>query len=549
MLWREWLTRFTKPLSKTLVPQDKTGDFSRWLENLPFANQEMTSDRVLNLIHSLGESTLPVREKLLRLGLIHPVVIKISNLLCQRLSSDAAAVQRAIKLHTAMAESLTILATREQTLLAREELALCIYRALSQYEQLNARHYQIYYPIPSGVWQSIYALYKMANEYDLMAIPMAKYASEKQSKATIGHQIVRIFLLALANPYNLSATEIELLLNTLHTWEGKALLIHDDLNQCHYLYSLQSDSAPLFREFVPVEEVDDSYNGLDVSTLIMSLETLLHNRERGGPAINLSEYSERLVRHLHDSWNGIKQRRHPRMIQQGKIRVLVGLAGTSAFLREQYGFLPDGAAFEAKAIMGQNHPLETGELRLADLDGAVADDIPVKKTTKKTAPAFNPSVHYSSQDWELMNLSDNGMCICALPDLGQDVSVGQIIGVQKIEDAQEPTWRIGIVRWVKMDGDKRSIGMQLIASDGFPILIQNSHQQETGHCLAGILSVMPEEPWQSSMLIAPQLPYQEDDIVFLHGQHYGMQVRLLTCLEGSRYYKLFNYEVIEHIYQ
>ena len=87
----------------------------------------------------------------------------------------------------------------------------------------------------------------------------------------------------------------------------------------------------------------------------------------------------------------------------------------------------------------------------------------------------------------------------------------------------------------------------VLSSDGFPILIQNQSQMSTGHCLAGLLSVIPDAVDQKSIIITPNIGYDEHQEVLLQGQHYGMRARLLNCTEASSFFKLFQYEVKEHL--
>lgn len=530
MFWREWLGKLTQSTAPQKLESQPTMSFDGLLDNLPFANQKESAERVKEFIYSLCESTLIGSEKLIRLIHLDAAVSRLSNLLCSR-NSNEQTFQLAIELHQLLANAFKALAQEHQEKLRLDEFTQTIYYAVHQYKQLHARYYQLHQPVPTETWQDIYQLYALAEKNELL--------NPSTQNGSLISAFSSLFMLALANPYALTFLELEQLLKALPSWENKAIIGNHEQMHSQFIFSLNQDHGPIYREFLPKEAVDDSFRSFDLYPVLSHLETQINQIEKGHAGSSQHECSEHLARHLVQAWSSSQMRAEPRSIQTGRVRVLLGLAASSAFLRDQYGF-------KREFNTVNQSPAQEGGLRLAD---SVSSTQQVKAPPVVNAVMSGVTTSYQPKEWEIVNISDRGICICALPANKKEVIAGQIIAIQRIEDNQEPTWKIGIIRWVRSEAEELQIGIQLVCSDGFPVFIQNAHQKESGHTLAGLLSIMPEEPWHSSMLIAPSLPYQVDDIVYLNGQHYDMQVRLLTCLESSSYYKLFNYEVIEHIYQ
>lgn len=579
MSLRDLIASLIKPKRKVAGNiASEVSHLQEWLGQISLLNLDKSAMAVNKKLNELYDASITPHSKKEQIELFHTIVYRLTDLLNEKYQKEFRHMETrrlipalSFDLHYMCGLVYSQLILEHHNEFSQNEIATLCHRCFSHYAHAILRRYQLYETVKKGLWSTLYQAYAIAEQYNVTDIMLDDKNDRMIQRTSVKGRFIGSLLLGICNPYNLTPSEMNNFFYSLKQWIPTVSLSKDICENQLFVFSLNDDQQPGYISFKDNESFDQTYRGIDLCNVVNSLQLLLSNYERGGDAIKESNLSEVLVQHLFQSWNSVPQRRATRKVANGKIAAVIGLAATSSLLRQHYGF-----ADSTDEIIGNSaslpmdldimddeedtNPASGINIALEDNNPNTDTDVWNQDYTAKPAPESVPSIHqlskeapYKEHEWQIVNASQGGVCLCSSELESSEMIAGQVVAIRHLEEGDdlhndEKHWQIGIIRWVKVDNGNLSIGIQIISSDGFPVLIQNRHQHDSGHYLAGALSVMPEEPLQASILIAPSVPYQTGDVVFLHGQHYGMQAKLHACVESSGFYKLFNYEVIEHIY-
>lgn len=511
------------------------------------------------------------------------------------------------ELHTEMAIAYKIIienkANESGARTDNKGLCQAIHRAIHYLSQVLLRCYQIYIPPPHNVWKEIHRLYLYAQEKNLQDIVVQNQIEDKIADSTITALYKRIVLLSLAGPYRLRQSEIELLYTMLSEWEPLVPMdeIVDPEQQTGMCsLNLNSDDPPGYLTLCSDLNIHFC-RVLETSTLV---ETVGQNIATGlavqlpGALGKTNRLSVELLRRLVLTWGGMAQRNFSRTAKDRKVLVTVGLRATHYFIHDalQQETSADIVLVDTKTPATPDRkpaaPIASGlSLGLLPLDhgqehGAVGkhvssksrfDGRPVYSVTnpdtrkndawnplfKLDTPSYDTAATGQSPGSEIpvkpsfdfhicttVNESAGGFCLVWMPVEGTDprslnALVGELIGMQEIDEQNKSRWSVGVVRWMKSrDGKQLELGVQKLA----PYAIVASVSPEKGRKAveAQRALVLPEVKNANLpiTLVAPNL-YEVGDTLTLDIGTDKKSVRLIKILDTTGAFSHYQYKELK----
>lgn len=481
------------------------------------------------------------------------------------------------------------------------QMAQVIHRAIHYLSQVLLRCYQIYIPPPHNVWKEIHQLYLYAQEKNLQDLIVKSQIGDQIADSSITSLYKRVVLLSLAGPYRLRQSEIESLYTMLAEWEtlvqiSEVVDPEQQTGMCSL--NLNSDEPPGYLTLC--SDLNISYcRVLDTTSLV---EGVGHNIAAGlavqipGALGKTNRLNVELLRRLVLTWGGMARRNFSRASKDSKVLVAVGLSAMHYFIHDalQQEAVENIARVETKPAENKKPavppPAAALNLDLLPLDhgqdhGAVGKHIGAKSrfdgkplysvanpdTRKKDAwnpllkldtPAYDPAPGatpgpevttkpgYDFHICTTVNESAGGFCLVWMPVEGSDTRslnalVGELIGMQEIDESNKSRWSVGVVRWMKSrDGKQLELGVQKLA----PYAVAATVRMEKGRKQADAQRalVLPEikNANQPITLIAPNM-YEVGDTLALDIGTDKKSVRLIKILDSTGAFSHFQYKELK----
>jgi len=499
---------------------------SLWIDQLPAANLGESSQSIYRLLVDANQTIIDPDIRISVLNLIEPVALKIIDALerqfinnhisltdkQRKIAALVQAIQTELSLgYHAVIEPIVIEGVRRST---KKILTQSLCYAIKYHGLVILRCYQLYASVPGRVWRELYLLYQIARENQMETAETSLSADRPNTCSK--NLFVRIMLLAIANPYQLRQSEIELVWELLPKYvEFTSLEAHAYSKHPFYI-NLRSNLPPVQKSLYP-QQPDENRLKISVVAVVEKLKIDL------AQVTEKARYSARktmVFKHLIHCWSQGTQRSFARTPCQDNIQVSIGLGATHYLLME---------SLLMKQNLENDDDLELSEVNDQTLDameGSLKDATIAAVATKKDRENINADRNYLStsaitnkdvwaklyrpdqavsqpeqekivakrsrdtivrdsykiQDCELINMSPGGYCIqISANELPKHAQTGEIIGFIEGELLKQH-WSIGVVRWVRrqVKGNNIQMGVQLLAPDVLPINIQlrNSRSEE-----------------------------------------------------------------------
>lgn len=486
--------------------------------------------------------------------------------------------------------------------LDNKTLSQSVHRAIYYLSQVLLRCYQIYIPPPNNVWREIHRLYLYAQENNLQDVVVKNQIGEHSFDSTIASLYKQVVLLALAGPYRLRQSEIETVNTMLVSWEQYARIneITDPEQQTGMCsLNLNGDDPPGYLTLCS----DLNINFCRVLDTAPLIEVLGQHIVAGIPVHapgalgRANKLSVELLRRLVLTWGGMAKRNFSRTAKNNRILVTLGLSAMHYFIHDALqpdtqnriedvdkAPPPETPATKAPALNLDLVPLDGPQG-----NGAVGKHVYTKArfagkpiysvanpdTSKKDV--WNPLLRAdtSSYDRKSGNGSDNlgsdaadsstvparydfhvcttvnesagGFCLVWLPVDGSDSAglsalVGEIIGMQEMDETNKSRWSVGVVRWMKSrDGKQLELGIQKLAPYAIAAAVR---QERTGKMREFQRAlVLPEikNINQPVTLVAPNL-YEAGDTLALGIASDQKNIQITKVLETTGAFAHFQFK-------
>jgi len=559
----------------TLLPGTHPDDIHAWLANLPMAHCNRSAQILYDGLLELRRTEQATLERLACLELFRAPIIFISaGLLKNYLSNTTVSTQERRKmmelsqlLQIQLAKSYESCLLGSAIELPEDHIATVVHRALYHLNSVFLRHYQSYYEVPADLWAMLFRLYQCAKNHDCLSLPVEDEHDDQVSGLSIEALFKIATLLNAANPYQLKADDTGFIFTALHQWQ-EHVEIHDapeadDL----YVVDLSGQNPPSFYSLQDKSGPQDSLCGIDPSDLIRFIKEDAHDDPR-------HHLSKNLYHHLIRTWSSFPSRAFVRSTASGDITACIGLSATHHYINGEMDVTPDlsvashtdenpSAAdellaradkFELKPMpANENNRFPGGKFHRPNVDKNPWQKIygpndGVDEYEGEHAKPQSKKPSYPSHHWRLVNSSDNGYCLCTTADFCSDIRVGELIGMQEKEGADQNYWHIGTVRWIKFDdNDDVQIGIQLLAPNAIAVGIQNEAQQSAkSNYLRALLLPAVKALNIPRTLITPTLHYKSGEKIHAVNHTIDSDFKLTTQLFEGTHYNQFEFEELTH---
>lgn len=503
-----------------------------WIAGLPLANVSETCRLVFNALAEVNLMALPRQQRFRVLELFRRPAHYLGDALQRQFvgasfpppakTHKAAALLHGIQLEMAKGyrcisdELLTLDSLRQDFPL----LAAALHRALYYLGQTLLTTYQVYRPAAPGLWRHIHDLYDTAERKGLQASPVKDPYRRHAVETSIEAQYKRILLLALADPYHLSQTDMSQVYDLLEQWAPACRLypVNPFDEPPHAgIVDLEGDAPPAYLVYSTVRR-SATCRLLDTTALLEPLRTLMSSTSTAPPAPETAQRGalsgalwKTLLQHLLTAWGMTAKRGYSRVPGAAEGAELVyGLGAIHQCLN-------GGAAEPENRSSFGHHPL--------------------RSRAETTAANESPPLSCT-----ILNESAGGACLKWRQAEPGKLRVGELVAIRY---GRQPAqgWGVAALRWIKSLGEHGvEFGIQLLAPDAIPIAVRLSNGEASEHdYLKSLYLPAMDATGQAANLIVPAFLYHSGDIVSLKMEHREQPLRLTKALESNHIYSRFRF--------
>jgi hypothetical protein len=482
-----------------------------------------------------------------------------------------------------------------------KSLTIAIHRAIYYLSEVLLRCYQMYLPAPTNVWREIHGLYCYAVEKHLHYTVVKDQIGERHHNDTSINELYKqVVLMALAGPYRLRQSEIETLHGILVQWSPHTQIneITDPEQQTGMCsLNLVSDDPPGYLTLCS----DANMSHCRVMDTVELINTVGAYVAQGtavtapGALGKANKLGVDLLRRLVLTWGGMAKRNFSRTAKNSQILVTLGIDSIHYFIRsgstqdiEKRIDAIDRPAPTENAVPAAAPPA-TKTLDLLPIDSAVTHkpgggthfatrsrfaakqvftpsqpdlrkkdqwnplfklDTPQYEQGPDTAAdgaiaAPDDEAHYDSYVCTAVNESAGGFCLVWMPIADTNAAslnalVGEIIGMQEIDEENKSRWTIGVIRWMKSrDGRQLELGVQKLAP--YALAAGVTHDRGGQDFYRSL--VLPEIRGASQpvTIIAPNF-YDPDTMLTLAVEGERKSIRLVKLLETTGAFSHYSFK-------
>lgn len=336
---------------------------------------------------------------------------------------------------------------------------LAVQRSVRYLGEVLLRAYQVYMPVPRGVWREIHSLYRYAEQHGCEELTLAG------EDTTIASSYLQVLMLGLCGPYQLPQNECHQVNAFLARWTRK-VRINPRIEAIdpvgHFLLDLDADHPAVpFPQDVPLRDAAGlrAINALELARTAYDFITRLRKGEPpraldlGFECIGNSciDTLKRMLRF----WGMAGRRHFSRHRIRKPLSLCLGVNAIHFFADGQRPFTPpDKSAVipEREAVAPDDAMLEA-EARSESVEGLASSEI-----------------FRVDSRWQVRNESAGGLSLARTGDVGLHMRVGDALGIHNPDTNQ---WRIGVVRWVKSPDTQRvEVGVEMLAPSAHPLAVR-----------------------------------------------------------------------------
>lgn len=595
-------------LSLNVPPQDATRAplaewpprrLDVWLDALPMANVEQTADRILEFLHQTNRGPLDPVERFRIMEQLRPVATSVVDSLKPKYATSAfplaprdragaLAVKRTLeemsygcKIVVADILSGPIPTSRDRERILWEALI----NVTSYLAQLLLESYLLYESEAQGLWQELHQIYLFAEQPRSFAITTQDQTPVQTSNAPLIHIYKRIALLALANPYHLMQGEANTVYGLLDRWAAACRIMPCDAAQPvggKFFIDLAVDAPP---RYAPRNTGFRPAQGriLEISPLIEALGrrvkeiSLRESTAADTIALTLAERMERdMLLRLERAWGARTERQTPRAPRLSQVQMAVGLSAVHHFVSGRTPFTPEQD--EIRFHTGRHTTKKGPELSLLpkeyepwkseEEEARLKHGILKPRTSRFdandnerdvwmkifSAPSNTSAVPaqdaaepaYASSPWRQKNESPGGLSLFCNKDCRVRVRVGELVAL-KSADASEDAWRVGAIRWLRMQAeDVMEMGIMILCDDARAVAVRSvKGAGKGGEYFRGLLAPGHARADPAATLVTPASIYDVDTVLAVNQRTELFYARLTALLEPTKSFSQFSYQIVD----
>jgi hypothetical protein len=413
------------------------------------------------------------------------------------------------------------------------DLALPIHHGIRYLTQVLLKCYEVYAPVPPGVWNEIHQLYNYASELGVLREAVPDPLNRIRSNSHILAAYKHALLLGLCNPHQLPYRLINKIDLYLDRWANLAEFIDAGGNmkrKCQFVIQPDLDRPGTPCTGKPPEDPATSFQIFNTRPLVekvhlqlTALSTRFKPEPEGLPNDFFDDHAKDMLRRLVLCWGISPARRFSRVAKEEAGELVVGIEAVNYFLN-------GGKPFELAH--------ESSEEIEITLDA---------HSVSFVQPGLNVSDReHTKQSCHIVDEGPGGLALTILELVSVQLRVGDLIAVSHT-DQPKKEWTVGLIRWARSTGaDRVQIGVQRLAPTATAVAVQ---PVTTGNARQDFkLAVrLPELPAleQPQTLITPAGVFQPERNLFMETGNDLQMVRARRLLESTRAFEWFEYAVLD----
>lgn len=339
------------------------------------------------------------------------------------------------------------------------DVVIAIHRAMTELLHTLLRSLQFHTPPPAALWAQLHTLFALAELRRVQDEPVRDALHAVLWQSAPADVYKRAILLATAQPNKLRSSELTELFQALESWTSLIQVVpFDMLEQPVMVVDLESDRPPRATQLSSVARGTD-LRTLDTRRLVRKFEEyLIGDPDRSHPDVDGVDRDRReLIRHCAHVWGARSDRAFERTAASGPVEVCTTL--------EHVHFHAGGGRSLLRQLQASRLRTEdpvAAETRAPTAEAAESARAPDRTPTP---PDLGSTVELPVGDHPLVTLeladrSPVGFGLLCAGEAPGEVQVGQLLGLREADD---PDWRIAVVRWVANGRDRSRMGVETLA--------------------------------------------------------------------------------------
>lgn len=319
--------------------------------------------------------------------------------------------------------------------------ALAAVRGLVHADHALLWAYRRYQSPPPGLWRRVHALHAFAVELGI-ADEVVNDSLAGGVPLTARAAYAQLLLLAMSNPYRFSARELQEARLVIRCVAGQLGLAPagtqgvgvdpDSDAGPGYIAEDRADTGDgvLAVDVAPVQRVFEDRMAL----LPPGVDEVVLPQPGGGRFATSANFLDR----LRAGWESAP-RGHTRLAARHVLELVVGMHALHYALAGNMEFATFVRAVHGDAIMVGEHELASAWLAASDTS---------------RPPIFRG---------EVLDQSEGGYRLRLRAAEGLRMRIGELVGLAPVdEEAAERDWMVGVIRWLRHDGDEELLGIELL---------------------------------------------------------------------------------------
>lgn len=534
----------------------KAADVKAWAESLPATRVSFTSVQLYSALPDIARLKIDASQRLEMLESVRPYVQQCiqglgRNFLNQPIILPEGAVKTAI-VAQALQKHLTnsyLVVVRDLaaqkpkgTQLAQFDLALT--RAINGLALMLMRGYQLYTPVPNGVWQELHALYQLAELYERTEVLVADNRLEFVPAMSPRQAYLRALLLACARPNQLRQQEVQQTFDALELWASMAQMHHGTDESRLFAIDPNDDIPPVYKNRLH-PKVPEAVFELDLEELVNGLRRQLELKDDDSAIVRIpNNMPSQLIDHLCGCWTVLRQRAFERRLTQGELQVTVGMSNLHYHSANEIEFADFLSRHDGSAAKQEAANTEEADPWANSDSGGAFGALPTMDFIEDWDEDGEEEIQVAPvHNIRIIDTSPGGYCLNWNVDSAEKLRAGDLIGVR---EAGRIKWAVAAVRWIRQSGGNTQLGVQVIAPQAQATAVSMIHTtgEKSPYMRAlkikGLKSVN-----QPATVITDNLPFVEYCKVRVRDEEGQGRWQLTKRLFATGSFSQFTYRVLE----
>lgn len=501
----------------------------KWLESLPLTNVSSAQQRLLQQISLLNEAAIAPADLLSTLETLREAVLFVQVELARKFSGKALPLDANESAVWARVQTLW-LEYADAYLLCRDAHArgdlrlvssgaLIVVRAMRCIGAAMFDHYRVYRQVPADLWKKLNQLYVFAEQSGFARTKVIGGAREPDTESTSSAVYCQALLAHLANPFAMSARQMDFLAAWIEKWSLLTNLSAQPLPPSAIpalAVDLAGDSGATFAEGL---EQSSTLRHLDLEVIGRTLRQLITLLKQGQTPAQLGLGNdarqpgcENLLMLLYIQWcRAGTGRSEQRNDNPENAQVCLGIHAAH-FQIGQRAFRSPGSSLSRQ----EEHDMQ--------LFGHISE-----RTQRQLASSQSTAV----ESWQLVNQSNSGfMCMLRDPDAHLRIGHHQLVAVRR---GMSKLFYVGLTQWLRLDeGKSLMVGVRLFPGIARAVAVRpanfNAPGEPRGGFERGLLLPELPAPTTPTTLLLPSGWFQPGRFVELHSEQKSV-AKLVNLLE------------------